>query len=248
MDEMSEKQQAAARLLQLMWRARLVRAALWRRKKVTLTQSSQALNAKKACTRSTLPAKYRSSNRSHQVRQYQKECCGQSVLAALWRGYWTKHYGPHSAALRARRAKAGLPENPPPYGSNRMIKRDDYVLRRWAEKKQALAKRYEMPSHETLLQQYARRRAWAQQRSDDRQAVLHWSTRALLKTVKSHKFACTTAAPPRGHHLVVTSYSNKQCRGVRGAGRHREAECAGLLRDREEPHVFAGSFAGSCYL
>jgi hypothetical protein len=59
-------------------------------------------------------------------------------------------------------------------------------LRRGAEKKQALAKRYEMPSHETLLQQYARRRAWAQQRSDDKQAVLHWSTRALLKTVKSY--------------------------------------------------------------
>jgi hypothetical protein len=41
MNEFSEKQLAAARLLQLMWRARLVRAALWRRKKVTLSQNSQ---------------------------------------------------------------------------------------------------------------------------------------------------------------------------------------------------------------
>jgi hypothetical protein len=45
MDEISEKQQSAARLLQLMWRARLVRAALWRRKKVALSQSSQRAHA-----------------------------------------------------------------------------------------------------------------------------------------------------------------------------------------------------------
>jgi hypothetical protein len=44
MDEISEKQQAA-RLLQLMWRARLVRAALWRRKKVAFSQSSQRAHA-----------------------------------------------------------------------------------------------------------------------------------------------------------------------------------------------------------
>ena len=49
---------------------------------------------------------------------------------------------------------------------------------------------------------------------------------ALLKTVKSHKFACTTAAPPRGDHLVATSYSNTRCRGVRRACRYRELECS----------------------
>lgn len=207
-------------MLQLMWRARLVRAALWRRKKVTLRV--QALNAR---TRSCLPAEHCSSNRSYQVRQYQKECCGQSVLAALWRGYRTKHYGPHSAALRARRAKAGLPEDPPPYGSNRMIKRDDYVLRRWAEKKQALAKRYEMPSHETLLQQYARRRAWAQQRSDDKQAVLHWSTRALLKTVKSYDEmrpevirSLQSPQPKRKSDKALGDFALQWLRGVGGFG------------------------------
>jgi hypothetical protein len=109
------------------------------------------------------------------------------VLAALWRGYRTKHYGLHAKALRARRARAGLPEDPPPYGSNRMIKRDDGVLLKWATKKAALERRLALPSHETLLQQHARKRALAQQRTDEKPAAsVHWSTRALLKTVVSY--------------------------------------------------------------
>ncbi len=127
------------------------------------------------------------SHACNQVLQFRKECRGQSVLAALWRGYRTKHYGVHAKALRAKRARAGLPEDPPPFGSNRMIKRDHSVLLTWAAKKAALEKRLHLPSHETLLQQHARKRAWAQQRSDDKPAAMvHWSTRALLKTVKSY--------------------------------------------------------------
>jgi hypothetical protein len=108
-------------------------------------------------------------------------------MAALWRGFRTKHYGQHAKALRSRRLRAGLPEEPPPFGSNRMIKRDSSVLIRWEQKKMALERRLKLPSHESLLQQHARKRAWAQQRSDDRPAAfVHWSTRALLKTVASY--------------------------------------------------------------
>ncbi len=109
------------------------------------------------------------------------------MLAALWRGFFTKHFGPRAQALRARRAKAGLPEDPPPFGSNRMIKRGGDILLKWAAKKAALKKRLQLPSHETLLQLHARKRAWSQQRSDEKPAALvHWSTRALLKTLKSY--------------------------------------------------------------
>jgi hypothetical protein len=68
-----------------------------------------------------------------------------------------------------------------------MIKRDDGVLLKWATKKAALERRLALPSHETLLQQHARKRAWAQQRTDEKPAAsVHWSTRALLKTVISY--------------------------------------------------------------
>ena len=120
-------------------------------------------------------------------------------MAALWRAYRTKHYGPHAKALRARRARAGLPEDPPPFGSNRMIKSDVEVLRRWEEKKAALARRAQLPSHETLLQQHARKRAWSQQRSDDKPAAtVHWSTRSILRTVKSHDSMRPEAMRPVG--------------------------------------------------
>ena len=123
-------------------------------------------------------------------------------MAALWRGFRTKHYGPHAKALRARRARAGLPEDPPPFGSNRMIKRDSSVLVRWADKKAALERRMRIPSHESLLQLHARKRAWGQQRSDDKPAAsVHWSTRALLKTVLSYdELRPKVVHSPQGHH------------------------------------------------
>jgi hypothetical protein len=122
-------------------------------------------------------------------------------MAALWRGFHTKHYGPHAKALRTRRARAGLPEDPPPFGSNRMIKRDSSVLVRWADKKAALERRLRIPSHESLLQLHARKRAWAEQRSDDRPAAsVHWSTRALLKTVLSYdELRPKVIHSPQGH-------------------------------------------------
>jgi len=114
-------------------------------------------------------------------------------MAALWRAYRTKHYGPHAKALRLRRVRAGQPEDPPP-GSNRMIQRDAQVLKRWADKKAALARRAQLPTHETLLQQHARKRGWSQQRSDDKPCCsVHWSTRATLRTVQSHDIARANA-------------------------------------------------------
>lgn len=161
--------------------------------------------------------------RVHQVRQFQRECRGQTVLAALWRGYFTKHFGPRAQALRARRAKAGLPEDPPPFGSNRMIKRSGDVLLKWAAKKAALQKRLQLPSHETLLQQHARKRAWSQQRSDERPAALvHWSTRALLKTLKSYDDAriniLRTPQPKRKDDKAVGDFSLQWLRSVGALG------------------------------
>jgi len=129
-----------------------------------------------------------------QILQYRKECRGQTLMAALWRAYRTKHYGPHAKALRLRRVRAGQPEDPPPHGSNRMIQRDAQVLKRWADKKAALARRAQLPTHETLLQQHARKRGWSQQRSDNKPCCsVHWSTRATLRTVQSHDSARANA-------------------------------------------------------
>jgi hypothetical protein len=129
--------------------------------------------------------------------------------------------------LRARRAKAGLPEDPPPFGSNRMIKRGGDILLKWAAKKVAFQKRLQLPSHETLLQQHARKRAWSQQRSDDKPAALvHWSTRALLKTLKSYDDARASivrspgasSRPKRKDDKAVAEFSLQWLKGVGALG------------------------------
>jgi hypothetical protein len=186
---LANSQHTAARLLQCSWRAHLVRALLWRRKKVSMTcfcsfriifYGQISLLAEFWAELSTF------SYSALQIRHFQRECRGQTALAALWRGFRTKNYGTHAKALRIRRVRAGLPEEPPPCGSNRMVKRDEAVLKKWAEK-EARARRDQLPSHEMLLQEYARKRAWTEQRSDGKPAaVVHWTTRALLKTVLSH--------------------------------------------------------------